>query len=96
MDRIDRLVLMVVKLAGFGLMLVALLSVLLQVYIWLWSGEWLNLSLASILAIFTKSLPTASAWASSPSSWIGLHRLLDNIPAALPVAFFGYRLTHIE
>ena len=96
METFDKAVVALVNLAGFGFLFAATASVMLQIYLWLFTGQWLNLSLVGVLALMHGAFPHAATWAAEPSTWIGLHRLLDLVPTWVPVAFFGYTLTHIE
>lgn len=50
-----------------------------QVYIWLRTGEWTAYSVLYGLSYFDN----LKEWVVYPTSWIGIHKLLDKIPLSL-------------
>ena len=64
------------------------MSFLAQIYNWMQQGEWVGYSL--IDALKGQGPSGWSAWADSPNSWIGIHKILDYINPAVPAAFLHY------
>ena len=47
---------------------------------WLRTGEWLGLSLATVIAIMAPTGSDMANWVRNPDAWIGLHRIVSGIP----------------
>ncbi len=77
----DTRALAAVLLGGGGIALAALV-VTWQFYMWLKTGHWPDLTMASV-ALPLISGSDFSAWLAAPQSWIGLHSLIKfliNLP----------------
>jgi len=77
-------------LAVFGVILAGLAVPALQIYGWLRYGNWTPFSIIDSLRLVAElfadpeSPPTRlAAWLESPSSWIGLHKLLSFLHASI-------------
>lgn len=71
----------------------------IQVVIWLKDGYWPSVGVAKGLlylrSLFYSSPPgdgSFAAWLSDPQSWLGLHKLLEFLPASLGVVIVGFCL----
>jgi hypothetical protein len=80
--------------AAFGALAWFLGLIGLQVYQWFRDGEWTHigvrdglLSLVSSCCVRDESAPGMMAafmrWLESPDSWLGLHRVLEAVPASV-------------
>ena len=67
--------------------LAALVIVAGQVLLWLNRGKWPGLSILNVIVLVN---PASADWIIDPQSWIGLHKLLSEIPLALWFVGFGW------
>lgn len=78
---------------GYGCLAAFLYLVSLQLYRWLRDGEWTRIAMSDgmraalahcgIKSGDTGRLATLSHWLDAPVVWLGLHKLLEVIPASL-------------
>ena len=84
----------IAAVAAFGALVWFLGLIGLQVYDWFRDGEWTHiglrdglLSLVSSCCVSDETGPGAMAaflrWLETPESWLGLHRLLEAVPASI-------------
>ena len=98
----DDILLTVYVLLGIGAVVVGgLLSIGIigwQVLVWLQSGDWNPLPLASFgikMAAGSFGNVELRNWAINPNSWIGLHRFLDWLSVAVAPILLGMVLSRI-
>jgi hypothetical protein len=88
-----RIVSVLGAVVGYGCLAAFLGLVGLQVYRWFKEGEWTHISLADgIRAMLghlhipddaTSRLARLSHWLDAPVDWLGLHKLVEILPASL-------------
>jgi hypothetical protein len=97
-----RIVTVLGAVVGYGCLATFLGLVGMQVYRWFKEGEWTHISLADgIRAVLghlripddaTSRLARLSHWLDAPVDWLGLHKLVEILPASLAlfsIAVFG-------
>ncbi len=60
-----------------------------QIYQYLKIGEWVRISVITVLRYNEVS------WAWYPTEWIGVHKILDNIPVSIASCAIGILLTYV-
>jgi hypothetical protein len=78
---------------GYGCLAAFLWLISLQIYRWFRDGDWTHIGTNDALQITlmhccvkggdTGHLANLSHWISAPVDWLGLHKLLDVVPASL-------------
>jgi hypothetical protein len=79
-------------LVGYGCLAVFLVLVGMQVYRWFRDGDWTHVGLGDGLRFSLEhccvrdgadgAIATFLAWLNSPASWLGLHQVIEFIPAS--------------
>lgn len=73
--------------AGVWLSVAAVLSGLAlfcwQIYVWLRTSQWMDLTVVTALKWFDV------AWAKDPADWLGLYQTLEVLPIAFALVAFG-------
>lgn len=72
----DRFAAKALVVLGFLIALGGMLTLGVQVAVYLRSGVWHPLSSVDLIAL----VPNLALWASYPTQWVGLHALLDKVP----------------
>lgn len=101
-DRIWRVLSALGAIVGYGGLAAFLWLVGAQAYRWFQQGEWTRISLADGLRSLLGHLQVPgdgggrlarlSHWLDAPVDWLGLHKLIDILPASLAlfaIAVFG-------
>jgi hypothetical protein len=80
-------------IVGYGFLALFLALVGLQVYRWLRDGEWTHIGVTEGLRVTlerccvsngaTGPLARLSQWLATPVNWLGLHKVLELLPASL-------------
>ena len=92
-----RIVLQIVRafgaLVGYGCLAAFLYLIGLQVYLWFREGEWTHLGVSEGVRIGlshccvkdgdTGKLASLVHWLDAPADWLGLHKVLEILPASL-------------
>lgn len=73
----------VAALVGCAAMICAFFLVVWQAWRWLQIGEWESIS---TLIVAEQLIP---AWAETPGSWIGVHKIVDRFPLSVSMLFVG-------
>jgi hypothetical protein len=68
---------------------VAILDVAGEAIYWLWKGYWPGLSLASVLVLLNPGGDFAQ-WVTAPQSWIGVHKIVVDVPLFAWILFMMY------
>ena len=78
---------------GYGGLLAFLYLVFHQVYLWFRDGEWTHIGMSDGLRIClvhcgvkdadTGKLAALLQWLDAPVVWLGLHRVIEEVPASL-------------
>jgi hypothetical protein len=78
---------------GYGCLIAFLYLVCHQVYLWLRDGEWTHIGMSDGLRMClgfcgvndadTGSLAALLQWLNAPAGWLGLHRVIEVVPASL-------------
>jgi len=80
-------------LVGYGCLVAFLYLVWHQVYLWFRDGEWTHIGMSDGLRIClmrfgvndagTGMLAAFLQWLNAPAAWLGLHRVIEVVPASL-------------
>ena len=87
------------SMAGKMLVAISISLLVLQAFVWLWTGNWLNITMGYALEPLL-STARLSGWFLYPESWFGVHKLvvwLMGMPLAL--TFFvvgGFMMKGVE
>ena len=78
---------------GYGSFAAFLVLISVQIYRWLRNGEWTHIGVSEGMSIAlthvgvqsgdTGRLAAFSHWLDAPADWLGLHTLLEVVPASL-------------
>ena len=78
---------------GYGCLIAFLYLVSMQIYHWFRDGEWTHVGMAEGLRIAlqrccvkdadTGTLASFLQWLDAPVDWLGLHRVIEVVPASL-------------
>jgi len=78
---------------GYGCLIAFLYLVCHQVYLWFRDGEWTHIGMSDGLRIclvrcgvdgtHTGALAALLQWLDAPVGWLGLHRVIEVVPASL-------------
>jgi len=78
---------------GYGCLAAFLYLISLQIYRWFREGEWTHVSMSDGMRVAlahccvkdsdTGRLAALSHWLDAPVDWLGLHRVLEALPASL-------------
>ncbi len=92
-DSAWRIVSVLGAVVGYGCLAAFLSLVGLQVYRWFQEGDWTHVSLADGIRIVltrlhipddaTGRLARLSHWLDAPVNWLGLHKVIEVLPASL-------------
>ena len=92
-DAVLRLTSAIGACVGYGCLAVFLWLISLQVYRWFRDGEWTRIGMSDGVRIGllhccvkdgdTGRLATLLHWLESPASWLGMHKVIEIIPASL-------------
>ncbi len=77
--------------AGKMLVAVSISLLVLQAFVWLWTGNWLNITMGYALEPLVSAV-SLSGWLTYPESWFGAHKLmvwLMGMPLALTFFVIG-------
>jgi hypothetical protein len=76
------------SVAGIGIMAIGLSLFIWQVYSFLRFNIWNPISVLSFLGWI--GIPEITQWVHLPTDWIGLHRILNQIPLNITLVFSGF------
>jgi hypothetical protein len=92
-DAILRVTTGIGALIGYGCLIAFLYLVWHQLYLWFRDGEWTHIGMGDGLRIClvrcgvsyadTGRLAAFLQWLNAPVSWLGLHRVIEVVPASL-------------